>query len=393
MREPLATLGLSAAQIEDRGARFTAREIAQQPQVWPEVARLVAGDAALGGFLKRLRADPALRVVLTGAGTSAFIGECLAPALARSAVRVEAIATTDIVASPDTWLAPRAPTLLISFARSGNSPESVAAVQLAEECLAQCAHLIVTCNAQGELYRRSHAMRDTHALLLPEALNDQSFAMTSSFTGMLLAAASAFGVARSDDGGVAALSALAAHVLHGWMPKLLELVRTEFERVVYLGSNELKGLGRESALKMLELSDGRVVAAADSPLGFRHGPKTILNDRTLVVMFMSNDAYTRRYETDLLQELRREAVAASVVAISNREDLPVHRDTLVLGDRPAAPGALNDLELCLPYVVFAQSLAMLRSLSLGLSPDQPNAAGTVNRVVQGVSIHPFPRSR
>jgi tagatose-6-phosphate ketose/aldose isomerase len=167
MREPLATLGLSAAQIEDRGARFTAREIAQQPQVWPEVARLVAGDAALGGFLKRLRADPALRVVLTGAGTSAFIGECLAPALARSAVRVEAIATTDIVASPDTWLAPRAPTLLISFARSGNSPESVAAVELAEQCLAQCAHLIVTCNAQGELYRRSHAMRDTYALLLP----------------------------------------------------------------------------------------------------------------------------------------------------------------------------------------------------------------------------------
>jgi tagatose-6-phosphate ketose/aldose isomerase len=394
MKEPMAALGLTEAQIDAGGASFTAREIAQQPSLWPEVARLVENDAKLTAFLASLLGDEAPRVVLTGAGTSAYIGECLAPALIRrGAGRIDPIATTDIVASPESWLSRRTPTLLVSFARSGNSPESVAAVELAEQIVTRCAHLIVTCNEQGELYRRAASMRDTHALLLPEALNDQSFAMTSSFTGMLLAAGTALGAVPAGEERVVRLGALAAHVIEDWMPRIDDLVGARFERVVYLGSNELKALAREAALKMLELTDGQVVSMADSPLGFRHGPKTILNGKTLVVLFLSNDAHTRRYELDLLHELRRDAVAGRVIALSNLEDLPAHRDTLVLADAADAADAgverFTDLELCLPYVVFAQLLAMLRSLSLKLSPDKPNAAGTVSRVVQGVSIYPY----
>jgi len=141
---------------------------------------------------------------------------------------------------------------------------------------------------------------------------------------------------------------------------------------------------------MHELTDGRVMSLADSALGFRHGPKTILNGSTLVVAFLSNDAYARRYELDLLTELRRDAVAGRVITLAGREDGTEHADTLVLGGDAAA---LTDLELCLPYAVFAQALAMLRSLSLGLTPDNPNAAGTVNRVVQGVSIYPYGGAR
>jgi len=395
MREPAAILGLTAAQIQNGGALFTASEIAQQPELWPEAARLVEHDTALAAFLEPLLGERTLRVVLTGAGTSGFVGECLAPALARVGThRIEAIASTDIVASPQTWFAARMPTLVVSFARSGDSPESVAVVDLAIQCVERCAHFIITCNAQGELYRRASSMRNTHALLLPEAMNDRSFAMTSSFTGMLLSAALALRATPPDRARLARVSGLAAHVLNAWQPQLQNLVSSQFERIVFLGSNELKGIAREAALKMLELTDGRVVAMAEAPVGFRHGPKTILNSRTLVVMFVSSDEYTRRYELDLLHELRREGVAGRVVALSDREELPAHRDTLVLSD--AAPGAssgLSDLELCLPFAVFAQSLGMLRSLSLGLSPDKPNTGGTVNRVVQGVSVYPYGRSR
>jgi tagatose-6-phosphate ketose/aldose isomerase len=395
-------LGLTAAQIQAGGAYWTAREIAQQPQVWLEVARLVAADAELAEFLAPLLANPQLRVVLTGAGTSAFIGECLAPSLARNGAHsVVAIASTDIVACPKSSLAARTPTLLVHFARSGNSPESVAALELAEQHVQRCAHLIVTCNPQGELYRRAGSLRNAHAVLLPEASNDQSFAMTSSFSGMLLAAAGAWKMLPTNDTRTARLSRLGSHVLTSCVPLITGLVRAQFERVVYLGSNELKGLAREASLKMLELTDGRVVSLAETPLGFRHGPKTILNGSTLVVVFLSNDAYTRQYDLDLLSELRREAAAARVIALSNQTDVPQHPDTLMLTDIGTSDGAdvsqephttLTDLELCLPYVVFAQALAMLRSLSLGLAPDKPNSAGTVNRVVQGVSIYPYGRA-
>ena len=379
---------LTAGEIEAAGAYWTAREIAQQPQLWPQIAQLISQDSALAGFLAQWEADARPRVVLTGAGTSSFIGKCLVPSLARRGgwPRAEAIATTDIVASPGSYLARHVPTLMVHFARSGNSPESVAAMDLAEQGIDRCYHLVVTCNGQGALFRRAGAMRRAHAVLLPAASNDQSFAMTSSFTGMLLAAAAALQVLPADDASIARLAGAGTHVLDSCVPLLRSLVQTRFERVVYLGSNELKGLAREAALKMLELTDGRVIAIADSQLGFRHGPKTILNGSTLVVAFLSNDAHARCYERDLLAELRRDAIAGRVIAVAGREDGGGHADTLVLGEDTAA---LTDLELCLPYAVFAQTLALLRSLSLGLTPDNPNAAGAVNRVVQGVSIYPY----
>jgi tagatose-6-phosphate ketose/aldose isomerase len=382
-------LGLRAAQVRSAGAHWTAREIAQQPKLWPQIARQIGADAGLQAYLRPLLGNPALRMVLTGAGTSAYIGKCLAPALAQTGRQVEAIPTTDIVASPQSTLVPRAPTLMVHFARSGNSPESVAALQLAERRVEHCHHLIVTCNPQGDLTRCAGALRHAYSVVLPQACNDQSFAMTSSFTGMLLAAALALGAMRAEQGRIETIAALGAQILTTHVTLAADLVRAQFDRVVFVGSNELKGLALESALKMLELTDGRVVSIGESPLGFRHGPKTIVNGSTLVLAFLSNDSYTRQYDLDLLRELRSDAVAGRVVALTARADERQGQDTIALHAAGHAPESLTDLELCLPYAAFAQTLALLRSMSLGLSPDVPNAAGTVNRVVQGVSIHPF----
>jgi tagatose-6-phosphate ketose/aldose isomerase len=384
--------GLTPSQAEAAGAYWTAREIAQQPALWPEIGRSAAADVSLQSFLAPLLADPALRIVLAGAGTSSFVGRCLAPSLARRGRRADSIATTDIVADPSGTLAEHVPTLMVHFARSGNSPESVAAMELAEDRIGHCAHLVVTCNAQGELYRRAGAMHRAHALLLPEACNDQSFAMTSSFTGMLLAAGVVLEVLTADGARLEHLARLGAQVLANF-PMLIEsLVRAQFERIVYLGANELGGLALEAALKMLELTDGRVVSLGESPLAFRHGPKTFVNGSTLVVAFLSNDTYSGRYDLDLIKELERDGVAGRVITLAGRTDLKPRDLVLLSADKGAAAAATlpTDLELCLPYALFAQTLALRRSLSLGLTPDSPNAAGTVNRVVQGVCIYSGP---
>ena len=130
------------ATLESRGGMWTAREIAQQPQLWLRVEKLLAAErASLQQFIAPIVDDPAARVVLTGAGTSAFIGQCLQPVLSqRLRCRVDAIPTTDIVSSPLS-LQSAAPTLLISFARSGNSPESAATLDLAEQVLDEFRHL------------------------------------------------------------------------------------------------------------------------------------------------------------------------------------------------------------------------------------------------------------
>jgi tagatose-6-phosphate ketose/aldose isomerase len=388
-------LGYPQTELESARGIWTAREISQQPVVWAKVETAMKREAgALRAFLAPLLERRNLRIVLTGAGTSAFIGECLASPLKHSTQRrVDFVATTDLVAAPDGWLESGAPTLLVSFARSGNSPESVAALTLAEQSVPDCHHLIITCNREGELYRRGHQSPHAHVVLLPEETNDRGFAMTSSFTGMMLAASLAFDLLPRDR--PEALSRCAADMLEVRVRFITSLARAGFERVVYLGGQEFKGLAREAALKMLELSDGRVVALAETPLGFRHGPKTIVNGKTLVVMFLSNDSYARGYETDLLRELRADGVAARVIALSAGGEDAARQSEFSEGEWIAVEAArdASNLGLCFPYVVFAQTLAFLQSLTLGLHPDTPNARGVVNRVVQGVSIYPWKPQR
>jgi tagatose-6-phosphate ketose/aldose isomerase len=347
--------GYEADELEARGAGATAREIAQQPVLWREVAQHLTETAAeREAFLAPLLATPGRRVVLTGAGSSAFAGEIVAPAIARrTRARVEAVATTEIVAGPRECFAEDVPTLLVSFARSGDSPESVAATELAARLLSDCAHLVITCNADGQL-NRTHAGRDgSHVLLLPEATNDRGFAMTSSLTSMTLAALIALG----DEPDVDRLAAEAEQVL-ATLDALPGL--DGIPRVVYLGSGSLHGLAKESALKLLELSAGRVATFAESSLGFRHGPKAVVDDATLVVVYRSSDPYTRRYDDDIASELRG--------ALTFDSELP-------------------DAEAALVHAIRAQAIALRASLALGLTPDDPFPDGDVNRVVQGVTIH------
>jgi tagatose-6-phosphate ketose/aldose isomerase len=230
---------------------------------------------------------------------------------------------------------------------------------------------------------RARALANACVIQMPDATHDRGFAMTSSFSAMLVAAALAFRA--MDAEAVLRLAAGAEALLPTVAAVAGGLVSRRFERVVYLGSNELRGLASEAALKLLELSDGRVVATADSTLGFRHGPKTILNGRTLVVLLLSNDAYARAYDVDLLQELARDGRAGHLLALAGRDDGVGNVERIVYPGMVDAP----DLELVPMHVLFAQAFALLQSLALGLAPDRPDSTGTVNRVVQGVTIHPW----
>jgi tagatose-6-phosphate ketose/aldose isomerase len=361
------------------GGQWTAREIAHQPAVWAE-AMAQAEGSDLAGWIAQALSDPRTRVVFTGAGTSAYIGDSLVPVVARRWSRiVESVPTTDLVAAPRSGFPADVPTLLVSFARSGNSPESVAAVDLADAMLTQCRHLVITCNGDGALAAAAAARPGARLLVLPDRTNDRAFAMTSSFTTMLLVAARLFGVIAE-----APSAAGEAALRHGAVVAR-ELVDAGFDRIVYLGGNALHGLAREAALKMLELTDGQVIAMHETPLGFRHGPKTIVNESTIVVMFISNDPLVRAYDLDLLRELRADGRAKRVFAIGAQPgDRAAGVDLVVEGLADA-----DEFGTIAPFVVIAQLLALRRSASLQLTPDQPSRSGTVNRVVRGVVIHPM----
>jgi tagatose-6-phosphate ketose/aldose isomerase len=382
----VARLGREDRELRALGALATASEIVQQPAMLRKThAVLVDHKDRLERFLRPLLDLATTRVILAGAGTSAFIGECLAPSLAASLpCRVEAIPTTDLVCAPHLYFQAATPTLLVSFARSGDSPESVAAVALADQLVSEVCHLAITCNPEGALARRFGTTERGLALLLPAETHDRGFAMTSSFTSMMYAGLAALcGNARMQER-VDRIAQAVEAVIATQADAMKAMAAKGFARAVYLGSHIFKGLAQEAALKLIELTDGEVIAVHDSPLGFRHGPKTIVNAQTLVGMFLSNNAYTRRYDIDLLAEIARDGRAGGVLAISARdEELPAGVKGILI------PGMADaqDVDLLIPFIAAPQLLAFEAALGRGLSPDRPNVSGTVNRVVRNVRIH------
>jgi len=375
---------LLATENEDaRIVPWTRREIEQQPETLLATQALLRGQRAdIEAFVAPLLARPELRIVLTGAGTSAFAGECLAPWLSKLLDRcVEAVATTDIVSAPQQNLRRDTPTLLVSFGRSGSSPESLAAVELVDAHVDEAYHLVITCNAEGALAQRTNA--NGKIVVLPEATHDRGFAMTSSFSAMMLAALSILGGIDALDARVPAIATSVSDAIARAEPVVERLAGRAFKRVAYLGSGTFKGLAREAALKMMELSDGRVVTCFDSALGFRHGPKTIVNADTLVVVFVSNDPLTRLYDLDIIEELRGDGRCGEIVIVSAQ---PTDTAEIPIANMTEA----TDGDLLFPFIVPAQLLGLRVSERLGLTPDRPNASGTVNRVVQGVRIHALP---
>jgi tagatose-6-phosphate ketose/aldose isomerase len=359
----------------------TLREIFQQPATLLATHNLVVSlTEEIRNFAQSWANLPGLRIIFTGAGSSAYIGEILVPLLMREfGIRVEAIATTDIVSAPLSYLERKPPTLLVSFGRSGDSPETLAAIAVANQCVDLIWHIGITCNEAGGLAQVTQSSTNGLALILPQETHDRAFAMTSSLSAMLLAALTMFACLRNKHIQIFSLIESVRQVLEQFPETIGQLNRKSFSRVVFLGSGPFCGLAREAALKLLELTDGQIAAFYDSPLGFRHGPKALVNGETLIVVFTSRDSLTQKYDLDLLSELIADDIASDCLALNH--------ELVGLAGLGSAGQPLSDLEAVFPYLAFAQLLALGKSVQCGCTPDQPNAAGVVNRVVQGVRIH------
>ena len=378
-------LGLEISKLEDCSGLNTAKEIIQQPDTWREsVKNLIKNKIEIKSFIDSFLSKKEFRIILTGAGTSAFAGEVCEPYLTSLLnKRVEAIATTDLVASPKSYFIKDIPTLLVSFARSGNSPESVHAVNLATQLVDDLYQVVITCNENGKLAKNTVNDEKSLLLLMPPQTNDLGFAMTSSFTTMVLNAMAVFNINNIENfsSDVDKLSNSVNDFIENNIEKVTSLSNEDFERIVYLGSSTSKGIARESALKVLELTAGKVNASYDTPLGFRHGPKSVVDDETVSVIYISNDEYTRKYDLDLAKEMLAHKKNDKVVIVGdNIEEDILNKADYVFNVENINYTVENEVLLPLQQIIFGQMLSFLKSVNLGITPDNPCPTGEVNRV-------------
>ena len=380
-------------QMKAASSTFTIHEIYQQPATWRKTcAQLAACKEELQAFLDQVVKAEDFDIVLVGAGTSEFVGNSLYHALNKKYnFKVKSYASTDIVPNPEDTLSRTKPTLLVNFGRSGNSPESVGNVEAAEVVCQNLYHLFVTCNHEGALSKMAAQRPNCFALNLTSETHDKSFAMTSSYSNMYLATYLALNLDRLEEvtAEVEKICVAGQYFLDNQFGAAAEIVSGfDFNRIVYLGNIALKGVAQESALKMLELTAGKVATMYDSPLGFRHGPKSIIDNNTLTVVYLSDDDYRRAYELDLIKEMSVQRKGNKIVAVYNKacegiEALVDYAVQINVGYE------MENIYLGLAYIMFAQTVAVMKSLSLAITPDNPCPTGEVNRVVQGVTLYPY----
>lgn len=364
----------------------TPREILQQPWVWRESASLVASRLK---DLKNL-VESSDRILFTGAGSSVLVGKCLELAFRkRLDCRADAVPTTDLILDPRLYLRPDEKGLMISFSRSGASRESFEAIQSVHSHFPSYRHLLITCNPKGELIETFAGVDGFNAMALHPATCDQGLAMTSSFTSMVLAAQM---LTFSDPSEAVEHAEMISHVAERFLEQAPELARRVADldpaRICLLGARELFGAASEGALKILELTDGRIPTLAETYLGVRHGPLSFLNSSTAVVCLVSTDHSSRHYERDLIAEVKEKELAAMTVATGYELDSM----TLSFIDEWIEMNTVQDrfvLDELRPPVdaILPQLLGLTLSLRAGLDPDNPSPRGAINRVAEGVTIY------
>ncbi len=382
--------GFEQSRLEQIEAVHTATEIAGQPELWLKTWKNVSRDfPEIRKFLEPVFGIENLQIILTGAGTSAYIGEVLeGPFQKNTGLSVRAIPTTNLVTHPELYFLKDNPTLLVSFARSGNSPESFKAVSLAKSYCRDIYNLIITCNSEGKLAMENKDKRD-FVFLLPSEANDKSLAMTGSFTSMLLTGLLLSRMYEISNlvNQVNKLYEYGKKIINEFSDSLAEAARLNFDRAVFLGSGLFEGIARESHLKLQELSDGKIICKHDTFLGFRHGPKAVINNNTLLVYIFSNNEYSQKYELDLVKSVNGNRSGLFKIGIMEHELTDVNLDLKLIFSENGEK--IDEEFLTVVSVLPAQILGFFKSLELGLKPDNPSEDGIITRVVQGVKLYDY----
>jgi len=365
------------------GYRHTIREICQQPATWPETAR------RLNGFRSQISESMSgcERILLTGSGSSQYAGECIA-----SALRKELQMPVEVQGGGALLLGGSAsvggePTLVVSLARSGDSPESAAVVERLLETEPRTRHLILTCNSRGRLAREFTTNARVTVVSLSEEVHDRSLVMTSSFTNLALSARFLGWLDQPEEFVALAgrLASAACRLLTIWPDRLGSFVSGNINRMLFIGDGCRFGAARESALKLLEMTGGKVATMAETYLGLRHGPMCFIDDRTLVICFLSSDPLMRAYECDLISELDAKGLGARKLLIgpdNYAAQLCSGGDLSISYEFPGA-----DADLALLDAMIGQILGFHRCREEGLQPDSPSATGVISRVVREFRIH------
>ena len=342
---------------------YTLAEILSQPRCWADCLKRFASQGALDEIKNRFANSP--EWVFVGCGSSYYIA--LAAAASWTAItgtRARAVPASEILLFRDLALGGTKDFVPVLISRSGRTSEVLRTAQLFNE--KRVPTLAISCAPNQKLESMA-----TVSIVLPEA-DEQSTVMTRSFTSMLLClqslAASLTGKDLLDR--FQALPPVAEKLMADLPIRVREFVNhNRFSDFVCLGQGPFYGLACESSLKVMEMSS--TYAQSFHTLEFRHGPKSIVSDATLITFLLSDE--NLETEIEVLEEMKE--LGGKTLVVANH--LPLRAR--------AAADLVVELDFDLPelsclgaYVFAGQLVGFYTALRKGLDPDRPT---NLSRVV------------
>lgn len=376
-------LNHSEAWWQEKGAVLTAKAIVSQPRLWKEgLERVKEHKEAIAAFWTGR--ENQRRIVITGAGSSLLAAQsCLNWLQSVSERQTEVIPSTDLILLPERAMDD---VILVSVSSSGNTPETVRAVEKhLKNRPGQC-HIAITNNAQSKLARLASQHPEGLFVPVPEGTSNGSFAATAEFTLpvwylMLLLAPERW---HELENILPVLTRGAHYFLQNAASDIEQWATLDRDNMVAIGALSLKAVACETSLKLLEMGNGSIMTAWHSMLEFRHGPKLIINRDATIIGYIAARADLQRYDLDMMKELMRERSDPAMIigvghdALSDNAavcDLYVHFSCPELSE-------MHESFAAMLYVLFAQVAGLYRAIAAGVTPDTPSPEGKVAKVAR-----------
>ena len=266
-------------------------------------------------------------------------------------------------------------TLVIGISQSGETRDTISAMQLARE---MGAHTVAITNMMG-----SQITREVDSVLYTRAGLEVSVAASKTFTAQLsLLFLVALKLAQVRDtlspgelqfivNAVYRLPSQIDTFLHGDHP-IEEIAQRFHDRpfFLYLGRNIGLPVALEGARKLKEIS--YIPTEAYSAGEMKHGPIALLDDSTPVVVIATHHQRVYDKIVSNIQEVRARGAHVIAIASDGDEEIQHHADDVIYV--PKAPAFLSAVLAVVPLQLLAYRIARLR----GLPVDQPrNLAKTV----------------
>ncbi|RWX81031.1 SIS domain-containing protein [Neorhizobium lilium] len=242
-------------------------------------------------------------VVVVGCGTSYYLAQTIASAFNQNGRNALAVPGGEWARRPSSYVSKLDDICVVALSRSGESTETVQAVDASRA--AGLRTIAVTCEKDSSIVRAA-----AETVYLPTHA-DEGVVMTSSASLMLIA-----GLRMADDvldGAITKAAEAPLKVLSGIEPEFI----AGREHFVYLGAGALYGIASEGALKLQEMSLS--YAQTFHPMEYRHGPISLIDERSLVVLLYSED--TLAEESKLASEIQ--AKGGKVIGLGGPGDLSI----------------------------------------------------------------------